>query len=59
MINQITKEKTHLLELADSMAAAATSFNSHGYTLFIEARDRYVQEVEEFLNKVTEIVVSK
>jgi hypothetical protein len=34
-----------VLELADSMAAAATNFKGHGYDIFIKARE----ELKEFL----------
>jgi hypothetical protein len=33
-------EKT-ILDLADNMAAAASSFSSHGYDAFIQARDNF------------------
>jgi hypothetical protein len=29
----------NLMDLADTMAAAASSFNAHGYSMFIQARD--------------------
>lgn len=41
-------EKT-ILELADSMAAAATTFNSHGYDMFIQARNNLIDCVHDLL----------
>lgn len=49
MLHSDLNEKT-LLELADSMAAAASSFNAHGYDTFIQARDTF----KEFLHTVIE-----
>jgi hypothetical protein len=37
--NELTEQA--LLKLADSMAAAASHFSSHGYEEFIEARDQF------------------
>ena len=41
------EEQTVLMQLADNMAAAATTFNSHGYEMFISARDQFKQCVAE------------
>ena len=38
-----------LLQLADQMAAAATSFNAHGYDQFIQARDQYKDSIIQIL----------
>ena len=46
------EEKQTLLELADNMAAAATTFSGQGYGAFLEAREKYVGEVNTFLDKV-------
>lgn len=35
--NEYTEKR--IMELADNMAAAASSFNSHGYDTFINARE--------------------
>ena len=39
-------EKT-LMSLADDMAAAATSFNSHGYEVFINSREAFKRALHE------------
>lgn len=40
-----------LLELADSMAAAATVFSGHGYDTFIRAREEFKQVLHETIEK--------
>lgn len=41
-----------LMSLADDMAAAATSFNSHGYEVFINSREAFKRALHEvYLNK--------
>lgn len=48
MTYNLPKEKqTALMELADNMAAAATTFNSHGYDSFINAREQFIKSVAE------------
>lgn len=42
-INQVDAQT--LLSLADNMASAASSFNSHGYDTFITARDVFKNTV--------------
>lgn len=37
--NEITEDT--LLRLADTMASAASSFSSHGYDQFLEARENF------------------
>lgn len=38
-------KQENILRLADNMAAAATGFNSHGYDLFINAREEFKEYV--------------
>ena len=45
---EVTKES--IMRMADNMAAAATTFNSHGYDSFIAARE----EFKNFLKEVNE-----
>ena len=48
----ITQEKQLLIDLADSMAAAATTFSGQGYGAFLESREKLIEEisrVEKFL----------
>lgn len=40
---------THMMALADNMAAAAASFSSHGYDQFISARDEFKSALKELL----------
>lgn len=43
-----------LMTLADDMAAAATSFNSHGYEVFINSREAFKRALHEvYLNNKT------
>lgn len=41
------QDQTVLMQLADNMAAAATTFNSHGYDSFISAREEFKKSVAE------------
>lgn len=41
------EEQNVLMQLADNMAAAATTFNSHGYDSFISAREEFKKSVAE------------
>lgn len=44
-----------ILALADDMAAAATTFNSHGYEIFINSREAFKRALHEvYLNKTKE-----
>lgn len=45
-----------LLSLADNMAAAATTFNSHGYEVFINSREAFKRALHEVYlnNKIKE-----
>lgn len=45
----IQEAEEMLLNLADNMAAAATSFNSHGYSIFIDARQIYKDTLHDVL----------
>jgi hypothetical protein len=42
----------NILRLADNMAAAATGFNSHGYDLFINAREEFKEYVNNNFQKL-------
>lgn len=54
--NNITSEKEQeLLNLADNMASAATTFNMHGYEIFLQARDRFIETLHETLNLLNQI----
>jgi hypothetical protein len=46
---KIQKEKENLLDLADDMAEAATDFKGQGYRLFLAARERF----KEYLNNLS------
>jgi hypothetical protein len=39
--------KERIMKMADNMAAAATTFNSHGYEVFIQAREDLKHCIEE------------
>lgn len=41
--------ETELLSLADNMASAATTFNAHGYEMFLQARERLKEAIHEAL----------
>ena len=41
---------TNLMQLADNMAAAATTFNSHGYDAFISAREELKNYISEIMH---------
>jgi hypothetical protein len=43
MISDTKINEEMMLSLADTMAAAAASFSSHGYDQFILAREQFVQ----------------
>ena len=45
-----TQSEQYLIQLADNMAAAASSFSSHGYDAFISAREAFINEVHDVLN---------
>jgi hypothetical protein len=42
----------YIVSLADSMAAAASSFNSHGYDQFIMARDSFKNRFTQFVRNI-------
>jgi hypothetical protein len=44
----LDNQEREILQLADSMAAAATSFNSHGYEVFIQAREDFKTGLHHF-----------
>jgi hypothetical protein len=45
-----SEPEDHLLALADNMASAATTFNSHGYEIFLQARTQFIKELHELLH---------
>lgn len=47
--NKVEMDVMEILSLADAMAAAAATFNAHGYDSFISARD----SLKEFLTKLS------
>lgn len=48
MTKLLDQTKNGLLQMADNMAAAATTFNSHGYDSFISARE----EFKKYINNI-------
>lgn len=42
-----------LMSMADDMAAAATTFNSHGYEVFIRSRELFKETLHDFVTKFT------
>jgi hypothetical protein len=46
---QVAEKEALLLSLADDMASAAASFNSHGYQLFVEARETFKETLHKEL----------
>lgn len=46
--NEYTEKR--ILELADNMAAAAASFNAHGYDAFINAREELQTALKTVMN---------
>lgn len=48
LLTEIQKE---LLRQADNMAAAASSFTSHGYDNFIHARDEFIDTIKHLETK--------
>ena len=42
-------DETTMLSLADDMAAAASSFNAHGYEIFIKSRDTFKDALRQFV----------
>lgn len=42
-----------LMSMADDMAAAATSFNAHGYEVFIRSRELFKETLHDFVAKFT------
>jgi hypothetical protein len=41
----------NLMEMADDMAAAATTFNNLGYENFIESREKFKEALHKFTTK--------
>lgn len=46
-----TETEIELLNLADNMASAATTFNAHGYEIFLQARERLKEAIREAVNQ--------
>jgi hypothetical protein len=44
----------HICELADSMAQAATTFNGHGYWIFLQAREDFQTALHAVLDEPQE-----
>lgn len=47
----IACEQHTILTMADDMAAAATTFNSHGYEVFIQSREAFKAKLKEIFEK--------
>lgn len=45
----LNEAEEYLLSLADSMASAATTFNSHGYEIFLQARSEFINQLHKIL----------
>ena len=43
-----------LMSLADDMASAATTFNSHGYGIFINARESFKEALQKLCQSLLE-----
>ena len=52
MTTLLQQAEQQILEAADTMAAAATTFSGYGYDVFIRARDTFREVVHEWLCKV-------
>lgn len=48
-IQTLDETEQYLISLADNMASAATTFNSHGYEVFLQARSQFIQQLHEVL----------
>jgi hypothetical protein len=46
---QVTEDEIALMSLADDMASAATTFNAHGYEIFLRAREAFQQTLHKAL----------
>lgn len=57
MVSMQEKE-SELLKLADDMAAAAVSFNSHGYDSFLQAREKLKNHIKECCEKCNDVECS-
>lgn len=44
--NELQQAIDRFMQLADDMASAATTFNSHGYEIFIQARQQMKDALE-------------
>lgn len=52
MPHRSPENKNKIIELADMMASAATTFNAHGYDNFIQARDEFKKAIESLFVKM-------
>lgn len=41
----VEETEQYLLSLADNMASAATTFNSHGYEIFLQSRSQFIEQL--------------
>lgn len=41
----VKETEQYLLSLADNMASAATTFNSHGYEIFLQSRNQFIEQL--------------
>ncbi len=46
---QLAEDEIALMSLADDMASAATTFNAHGYEIFLRAREAFQQTLHKTL----------
>jgi hypothetical protein len=46
---QLAEDEIVLMSLADDMASAATTFNAHGYEIFLRARETFQQTLHKAL----------
>jgi hypothetical protein len=45
----VTEDEIALMALADDMASAATTFNAHGYEIFLRAREAFQRTLHKTL----------
>lgn len=49
----VTEDEIALMSLADDMASAATTFNAHGYEIFLRAREAFQRTLHKALEEHT------
>jgi hypothetical protein len=52
-VNKNISEDT-IMNLADDMAAAATTFNAHGYEVFIRSRELFKETLHDMIKEYNE-----